>query len=52
MSLKRVYQTMTGGTVLAEICGGEARTSRLATRQHMMHGPSFDIGWLRLAKER
>ena len=28
---------------LAEICGGEARSSRLASRTKMRHGPTFDL---------
>ena len=28
---------------LAEICGGEARTSRLVARWKMKHGPNFDL---------
>ena len=28
---------------LVEICGGEARTSRLVARRRMRHGPNFDL---------
>ena len=28
---------------LAEICGGEARTSRFVARRKMKHGPQFDL---------
>ena len=38
-----IYHADTADMILAEICGGEARTSRVAIRRHMAHGPNFDL---------
>ena len=31
------------GVDIAEICGGEARTSQLVVRRHLAAGPNFDL---------
>ena len=41
---ENVYKTQNKTLIkIAEVCGGEARTSRLATRHHLSIGPNFDI---------
>ena len=39
----QVYSSQHSRVGLAEICGGEARTSLLVARRMLTHGPNFDL---------
>eukprot|EP00969_Alexandrium_andersonii_P180393 7973220-Alexandrium_andersonii.AAC.1 len=38
-----VYTSSSSKVDLAEVCGGEGRTSSVAVRRHMPTGPNFDL---------
>ena len=40
---EHIYHNQPSEVELAEICGGVARTSRLAARRRKQHGPNFDM---------
>eukprot|EP00969_Alexandrium_andersonii_P212192 9370315-Alexandrium_andersonii.AAC.1 len=40
---EHVYNTQTSKVDIAEICGGEGRSSSVAARRHMRTGPNFDL---------
>eukprot|EP00969_Alexandrium_andersonii_P082721 3647051-Alexandrium_andersonii.AAC.1 len=40
---KHVYTNQASRIDIAEICGGEGRSSTIAARRHMHTGPNFDL---------
>eukprot|EP00969_Alexandrium_andersonii_P367386 15470606-Alexandrium_andersonii.AAC.1 len=40
---EHVYNSQTSKVDIAEICGGEGRSSFIAARRHMRAGPNFDL---------
>ena len=41
-AFKQIFTTQPSNVDRAEICGGDARTSRLVARRRFKHGPNFD----------
>eukprot|EP00969_Alexandrium_andersonii_P122198 5402127-Alexandrium_andersonii.AAC.1 len=40
---EHVYNRQTSKVDIADICGGEGRSSTIAARRHMRVGPNFDF---------
>ena len=40
---EHIYLNHKAEVQIAEVCGGEAKASRLAARHHLRHGPNFDL---------
>eukprot|EP00969_Alexandrium_andersonii_P067918 2996371-Alexandrium_andersonii.AAC.1 len=40
---EHVYANQSSRVDIAEICGGEGRSSTIAARRHMRTGPNFDL---------